>query len=248
MVAVSSGQRYPVDENLVRRLIAAQFPHWEGLAVARWPSGGTVNAMFRLGDDLVARLPLEESSAEDVALEQKWLPRIAPRLPAPIPEVAGAGRAAEGYPWRWSVYRWLPGEHPRAGALRRPVQLAEDLAEFVTAMREITLPGAPTAHRGGPLATLDAETRAAIERLRAIQEENVDCDAAIAVWERALRTADWDGPPVWLHGRSAAGQPSGRRWQTFRGDRLRLPWGGRSGLRPVPGMESAARRGKRGLP
>ncbi|WP_425266110.1 aminoglycoside phosphotransferase family protein [Amycolatopsis regifaucium] len=190
---------HPVDENLVRRLIAAQFPRWAGLAVERWPSGGTVNAMFRLGDDLAVRLPLGESGAEDVQLEQKWLPRLASRLPTPIPEVVGVGQAAEGYPWRWSVYRWLPGEHPRAGALRRPVQLAEELAEFVTAMRKVTLPRAPVAHRGGPLATLDAETRAAVERLRAIQEENVDCDAAIAVWEKASETADWAGPPVWLH-------------------------------------------------
>ncbi|WP_173426352.1 aminoglycoside phosphotransferase family protein [Amycolatopsis orientalis] len=150
MVVVHAGQTNPVDEQLVRRLIAAQFPHWDGPAVERWPSGGTVNAMFRLGDDLVVRLPLGKSGAEDVALEQKWLPRIASLLPASIPEVVGEGNAAEGYPWRWSVYRWLPGENPRAGALSRPRLLAEDLAEFVNAMRRITLPGAPQAYRGGP--------------------------------------------------------------------------------------------------
>jgi aminoglycoside phosphotransferase (APT) family kinase protein len=44
---------YPIDDNLVRRLIAGQFPQWSGLAVHRWPSGGTVNAMGRLGDGRV---------------------------------------------------------------------------------------------------------------------------------------------------------------------------------------------------
>jgi aminoglycoside phosphotransferase (APT) family kinase protein len=97
------------------------------------------------------------------------------------------------------VYRWLAGENPEAGALSEPILLAEDLAEFVAAMRSITLPGAPQAHRGGPVASLDAETRAAIEELRGIPQEGVDCDAATAVWEEALRAPGWDRPPVWLH-------------------------------------------------
>ncbi|MGY6650558.1 aminoglycoside phosphotransferase family protein [Amycolatopsis sp. TRM77291] len=188
-----------VDENLVRKLIAARFPRWAGRTVERWQSGGTVNAMFRLGDDMVVRLPLTEGGAKDVALEQKWLPRIAPRLPTQIPEVLGAGAPADGYPWPWSVYRWLPGENPRPDALRLPVPLAEDLAEFVLAMRRIPMAQAPKAHRGGPLTTLDAETRSAIESLRAIPEENVDCDAVLAVWEEALRVPAWEEAPVWLH-------------------------------------------------
>ncbi|OLZ57647.1 aminoglycoside phosphotransferase family protein [Amycolatopsis keratiniphila] len=189
-----------VDENLVRKLIAEQFPRWAGQAIARWPSGGTVNAMFRLGDDMVVRLPLTKSGAKDVALEQKWLPRIAPRLPTPIPEVLGAGAPAGEYPWPWSVYRWLPGENPLPETLGSPVPLAEDLAEFVLAMRRVPpVPAPALAHRGGPLATLDVETRSAIESLRAIPEENVDCDAVLALWEEALRIPAWDEAPVWLH-------------------------------------------------
>jgi aminoglycoside phosphotransferase (APT) family kinase protein len=190
---------YLIDEDLVRRLVAGQFPQWAGLAVARFPSGGTVNGMYRLGDDMVVRLPLVQGGADDVSLEQEWLPRLAPHLPTPVPEVRGFGEPGEGYPWPWSVYRWLAGENPEAGALSEPVLLAEDLAEFVAAMRSITLPGAPQAHRGGPVASLDAETRAAIEELRAMPQEGVDCDAATDVWEEALRAPGWNGPPVWLH-------------------------------------------------
>jgi aminoglycoside phosphotransferase (APT) family kinase protein len=200
---MSTGQMHPgmhsIDDDLVRRLIAGQFSQWAGPAVERWPSGGTVNAMYRLGDDMVVRLPLVQGGAEDVSMEQEWLPRLAPHLPMRIPEVLGAGKPAQGYPWPWSVYRWLAGEHPEAGALSEPVLLAEDLAAFVAAMRSITLPAAPRAHRGGPVASLDAETRAAIKELRGIPQEDVDCDAAAAVWEEALRAPDWDGPPVWLH-------------------------------------------------
>jgi aminoglycoside phosphotransferase (APT) family kinase protein len=188
-----------IDDDLVRRLIAGQFPQWAGLAVQRWPSGGTVNAMYRLGDDMVVRLPLVQGGAGDVLMEREWLPRLAPRLPACIPEVLGAGEPAQGYQWPWSVYRWLAGEHPEAGTLSKPVLLAGDLAAFVAAMRSITLPGAPKAHRGGPVASLDAATRAAIRELRGIPEEGVDCAAVAAVWEEALRARGWDRPPVWLH-------------------------------------------------
>ncbi|WP_190126722.1 aminoglycoside phosphotransferase family protein [Streptomyces inusitatus] len=190
---------HPIDGELVRRLIAGQFPRWAGLAVERWPSGGTVNAMYRLGDDMVVRLPLVRGGAKDVSTEQEWLPRLAPLLPTRIPEVLGAGKPAEGYPWPWSVHRWLAGVHPESGALSEPLTLAEDLAAFVASMWSVTLPGAPKAHRGGPLASLDAETRAAVEELRGIPEEGVDGDAVSAVWEEALRAPLRDGPPVWLH-------------------------------------------------
>ncbi|MFI9722753.1 aminoglycoside phosphotransferase family protein [Streptomyces sp. NPDC052396] len=200
---MSTGQMHPgthpIDDDLVMRLIAGQFPQWAGSAVERFPSGGTVNAMYRLGDEMVVRLPLVAGGAGDVSLEQEWLPRLASRIPMSIPEVLGAGEPAEGYPWPWSVYRWLTGANPEAGKLARPSQLAGDLAEFVVAMRSITLPGAPRAHRGGPLAALDAATRTAIGELRRIPEEGVDCDAVAAVWEDALRAPVWDGPPVWLH-------------------------------------------------
>ncbi|MEU2632652.1 phosphotransferase, partial [Kitasatospora sp. NPDC007106] len=100
---MSTGQMHPgmhpVDGDLVRRLVAGQFPRWAGAAVERVPSGGTVNAMYRLGEDMVVRLPLVAGGAGDVALERTWLPRLAPHLPTPVPEVLGAGRPAEGYPW-----------------------------------------------------------------------------------------------------------------------------------------------------
>ncbi|MFF4603089.1 aminoglycoside phosphotransferase family protein [Streptomyces sp. NPDC001339] len=200
---MSTGQMHPgqhlIDDGLVQQLISRQFPQWAGLNVERLPSGGTVNAMYRLGNAMVVRLPLVEGGAKDVSMEQEWLPRLAPWLPVAIPEVLATGQAAEGYPWPWSVYRWRSGENPTAGALSEPVLLAKDLAGFVAAMRSITLPGAPQAYRGGHVASLDASTRAAIEELRGIPQEGVDCDAAAAIWEDTLRTPGRDGPPVWLH-------------------------------------------------
>ncbi|MFE6722079.1 aminoglycoside phosphotransferase family protein [Streptomyces albidoflavus] len=188
-----------VDEALVRRLVAAQFPEWAGLPVERFPSGGTVNAMFRLGGELAVRLPLTEGGAGDIPLEREWLPRLAPLLPCAVPEVVGTGEPGEGYPWAWSVGRWLPGRNPEAGSVTEPRALAEDLAEFVRAMRAVDLPGAPVAHRGGPLTSLDAETRKALAVLGRDPEPGVDTDALTALWDEAQRLPVSSGPPVWLH-------------------------------------------------
>lgn len=100
------------DVSLVRRLLAAQFPHWADLPIAPVESAGTDNALYRLGDDMAVRLPRIHWATGQVDKEQRWLPRLAPLLPLAIPLPLGRGEPAEGYPWSWSVYGWLKGENP----------------------------------------------------------------------------------------------------------------------------------------
>ncbi|AEM87893.1 aminoglycoside phosphotransferase [Streptomyces violaceusniger Tu 4113] len=185
----------PIDVALVRRLLAAQFPRWAELPIERFASSGTVNALFRLGGDLAVRLPRLAGGAGDVEREHRWLPRLAPALPVPIPAVLGKGVPGDGFPWPWTVHRWLDGENPREGRVVRPGRLAADLAEFIVALRRIEPAGGPPAYRGGPLREVDEETRAAIGLLRG----TIDTGAATAVWEEALAAPGWDGPPVWVH-------------------------------------------------
>ncbi|MFF4351028.1 aminoglycoside phosphotransferase family protein [Streptomyces sp. NPDC001530] len=184
-----------IDEALVRRLLAAQFPSWAELPLKRVESAGTVNALYRLGDDMAVRLPRIPEGAGDVEKERDWLPRLAPLLPFAVPEVLAVGVPGEGYPWSWSVLRWLDGELPVPGRLTDPGALAADLGGFVSAMRQVDLPGGPPAYRGGPLATVDDETRSAIDELHG----TIDTSAATAAWEAALAAPLWTGPPVWLH-------------------------------------------------
>lgn len=184
-----------LDASLVRRLLAAQFPQWADLPLKRFPSTGTVNALFRLGDDMAVRMPRVPAGADDVEKEHHWLPRLAPLLPLRVPEILALGAPGEGYPWSWTVQRWLDGEPPTAGHLADPHALAADLGAFVAAMRQVDLPGGPPAYRGGPLAAVDAETRSAIEELRG----TIDTAAATAAWEAALSVPVWSGPPRWLH-------------------------------------------------
>lgn len=183
------------DVSLVRRLLAAQFPEWAELPIEAFPSSGTVNAIYRLGDDMTVRLPLTSGGVKPVDLERRWLPRLAPLLPVAIPAVLGTGKAAEGYPWPWSVHRWLDGEHPAVDGPADWNQLATDLADFVTAMRRVWLTDGPAAYRGKPLAAVDAETRKAIGKLDGM----VDTAAATSAWEEALRAPNWTGPPQWVH-------------------------------------------------
>ncbi|HEX6345342.1 aminoglycoside phosphotransferase family protein [Umezawaea sp.] len=183
----------PVDSALVRALVATRFPLWAGLPVTPVASTGTDNAVFRLGDDLVVRLPRVGWAVDAVAREHRWLPRLAPLLPVAIPEPVGLGHAAHGYPWPWSVYRWLPGTNP---ASRTAGPLVDGIAGFITALRAVDTTGAPANGRGVPLASRDGATRDAIRSLTGL----VDTDLVTDAWEAALEAPEWDGPPVWAHG------------------------------------------------
>lgn len=183
------------DASLAHRLITAQFPHWSGLPVERVGAAGTANAMYRLGDDLVVRLPRTAGSADDIATEHHWLPRLAPGLPVAIPVPLGAGVPGEGYPYPWSVYGWLDGSCPTAGATAEAAPLARDLARFVTALHRIDPADGPPSYRSEPLAARDSTVREALAGLRT----EIDTGAAAEIWETALRAPAQTGPPVWIH-------------------------------------------------
>ncbi|MGV9760338.1 aminoglycoside phosphotransferase family protein [Streptomyces tricolor] len=198
-----------IDASLVRRLLAAQFPRWAGLPVRPVPRSGMDNATFRLGDELAVRLPRYAHWAGQVAREQRWLPRLAPRLPLPVPEPVAQGEPGEEYPYPWTVYRWLPGETVTPQSLADPVRAARDLAGFLTALQGIDPTGGPgpeqsNAFRGLPLGTArdsvadDARVRPRIEALK--RAGLADAGLVTEVWEAALAAPAWDRRPVWVHG------------------------------------------------
>ncbi|MEU3066858.1 aminoglycoside phosphotransferase family protein [Streptomyces sp. NPDC006906] len=182
---------------LVRGLIAAQFPHWADLPVEAVDASGTANAIYRLGDDKTVRLPRTEGSAADVAREHRWLPRLAERLPFPVPLPLAQGTPGEAFPRPWSVCTWLDGTNPAPGdASSSSDLLAADLAECVLALRRIAPDGAPPAYRSEPLASRDAATREALATLAGI----VDAEAVTAAWDASLSAPPCTAAPVWVHG------------------------------------------------
>src|ERR671935_2170431 len=96
-----------LDVELVRRLLADQFPEWAELPLERVPSHGTDNALFQLGDDMVVRLPRIHWASTGIAKEWRWLPVLAPHLPVAVPAPLALGRPAAGYPWGWGGLGWL---------------------------------------------------------------------------------------------------------------------------------------------
>lgn len=193
-----------IDASLVRRLIADQFPQWSHLPVRPVAHDGWDNRTFRLGEDMSVRLPSAVGYAPQVEKEQRWLPVLAPLLPLPIPVPLAMGSPSDDYPWRWSVYHWLPGEVAALGRVDDLSRLAVSLAEFLKALQRIDptggpLPGPQNSYRGGPLQVYDAETRSALSALKG----QINTNRAAAVWETALK-ASWAGPPVWVHGDMAA--------------------------------------------
>ena len=185
---------------LVRQLLADQFPHWADLPLKRVASAGTDHAIYRLGEDKAVRLPRIDWATGQAAKEMHWLPRLAPQLPLAVPEPLALGEPAAGYPWHWSVYRWLPGQNMTIDTLMNPAATAVTLAHFLTALQQIDTSGGPRADehdlRGRPLISRDETTREAIAALHGM----FDAGVLTAIWEAALQAPDWERAPVWFHG------------------------------------------------
>ncbi|MFF0486950.1 aminoglycoside phosphotransferase family protein [Streptomyces sp. NPDC004435] len=188
-----------IDAALVRRLIAAQFPRWAGLDVRAVASAGTDNAMFRLGDDLVVRLPKAEWAGGQAEKERRWLPRLAPALPLPVPVPLGAGVPGEGFGQAWGVYAWLDGADAWTAPVTDLAHAARELGRFGAALRAADATGGPRSFRGG--AVTEWEEGALPPAVAALAAAGLlDARTALDAWERVLALPAWDRPPVWLHG------------------------------------------------
>lgn len=187
----------PVDERLVRRLLDDQFPDLAGRRLKIVEPWGTDNAIWRVGDDLVVRLPRIAWATAQVRLEAAWLPRLGPRLSVAVPEPVAIGAPGHGYPFEWAIHRWLPGQPAAPDRITDSVQFASDLAAVVGELRAFDPTDAPQArNRARPLLDYDHATRQAIDGAGHL----IDVAAAMSVWDSALAAAPHDGPPVWVHG------------------------------------------------
>jgi hypothetical protein len=143
-----------IDVSLVRELVGTQFPQWADLPIKPVASGGWDNRTFHLGEHMTVRLPSAAAYAQQVEKEQRWLPRLAPLLPLPIPVPLAMGRPAEGYPWPWSIYRWIEGENAA-------IERIADLSQFATTLAHSSSPCSgsmpPTGRRLGSTTSFAAD-------------------------------------------------------------------------------------------
>ncbi len=202
-----------VDETLVRRLLGTLSPAYDDLPLRRFEATGSTNALFRLGDDLLVRVPRQPGGTETIEKEHRWLPYVAPHLPVAVPEIVAVGEPGFGYPERWSVVRFLRGERPGVPAADEAPRhdLALDLAAVVRGLGGLAVPEearrdtALRWYRGRPLASMEEAMREYLRGSRPLvghPDLDLDLDAVESAWVAVLRMpeAGREVAPRWYHG------------------------------------------------
>ena len=191
----------PVSADMVRKLIDEQFPRWRGLPVSRVKSPGTVNAIFRVGERLAARLPLRgaDAAAARRLLESEAAAarELAGATRFPVPEQVALGEPGHGYPLPWSVQVWLPGRTGDEDDPAGSVDFARDLAEFIAGVRAIGTRGRTFSGRGrgGDLKAHDAWMSTCLRESEGI----LDVGRLSRMWA-TFRELPRDAPDVMSHG------------------------------------------------
>ena len=192
---------------LARQLIDAQFPEYTSLRISEVERQGHDNRTYRLGDNMLIRMPTAAHYAQKIAIEQDLLPQLAPHLSLSIPTPLKKGEPCLNYPYPFSIYRWLPGRSINLLALtdQAKIQLALDLAQFLQELQSINdiptiAPGSHNFWRGHHVAVYDVNTRTQIAELA----DFIDASKAMDLWNKSCATR-WHCKPVWIHGDLAIG-------------------------------------------
>lgn len=187
---------------MVRDLVDEHFPQWRHLQIQAVQPAGTVNAIFQIGEDVVARFPLEagepsavreELSAEAAAAEE-LLGSTRFATPAPI----AIGEPGAGYPQAWSVYTWLPGTLAFDESPSGSDAFAADLAGFINDVRAINTRGRTYdgSGRGGDLLSYDEWMQECFSN----SEELLDVPLLRAIWSELRQLPRGDDADVMNHG------------------------------------------------
>jgi len=196
-----------ITPDLTRKLINKQFPEFASLPITSVEQQGHDNRTYRLGTDMLIRMPTAESYALKVPKEQALLPQLAPHLTLSIPVPIKMGIPSADYPYPFSIYKWLEGTSLNLLVLDNHCleKLALDLANFLKELQSIDnvdgpAPGQHNWWRGDHVSVYDKGARGQIANLSGI----IDSNKAIQLWEKACKTR-WSKNPVWVHGDVSVG-------------------------------------------
>lgn len=184
-----------IDVVLVRRLLTEQCPELATLPI-RPVDTGWDNAIFRLGDRYAVRLPRRQVAAKLIEHEQTWLPQLAERLPLSVPTPLFEGLSNHNYPWRWSIFPWLPGFTIDL----EPLDASQAIV-FASFLHSLHVPAPPHAPsnpvRGVPLASRAEIVEQRLGRLSKVT--NAISPQVLQAWHTAV-AAPIDVEPTWIHG------------------------------------------------
>ncbi len=202
---MNEGQVTP-PESVVASIVAGALPELAGVRVTRLVSAGTVNALYRIGEQVVARFPLVPDAGraqhEALVAEHAALVLIGTVSPCAVPMPVAIGEPGELYDGFWSVLRWIDGESVESFDKPMSYQFATQLGSFVSAISAI-----PTnarrwngQSRGGPLSTRNEDVMGALaaSRLEAVLDPTI-LDAVTDVWRSCLDAAPASSDR-WIHG------------------------------------------------
>jgi aminoglycoside phosphotransferase (APT) family kinase protein len=191
-----------VTVDVVGALVAEQFPAWAHLPIRPVASHGTVNALYRIGDRLAARFPLQPG---EFAATRRWLEAEAEAAAElfgqtrfPTPEPVALGQPGPGYPLPWSVQAWVPGTVATEADAGHSTDFARDLAEFVAGVRAIPTRGRSFAGsgRGGVLTSQDEWLKTCFAR----SEGLLDVTRLQRLWSTLRGLPRGDHPDAMTHG------------------------------------------------
>ena len=198
---------FDITPDLAYKLIQEQFPEYAHLPITSVEKQGHDNRTYRLGNDLLIRIPTDESYALKVPKEYNLLPKLEPHLTVNIPKPIKIGRVSQTFPYPFSIYQWLEGTSINLLVLDDQTleHLAHDLARFLKELQSIKnidgpTPGQHNWWRGDHVSVYDKNIRKQIEEL----STNINGQKAIDLWERACKT-NWGESSVWIHGDVAIG-------------------------------------------
>lgn len=162
---------------------------------------GWDNTNFRLGDDLVVRMPHRSEAADLIENEQRWLPELATKLSIAVPSPERVGHPDLEYPWKWSITRWYPGSVAATAQLSNERDTAKRLGNFMTELHRPAPSNAPVnPHRGVAIADREPSFTKNLTLLRASDRfAHLDLQPARRVFDQAV-AAPVTSERVWLHG------------------------------------------------
>jgi aminoglycoside phosphotransferase (APT) family kinase protein len=185
-----------LDEALVRQLLREQHADLAGRPL-RYVDAGFDNTLWRLGDDLLVKLPRRLIAANLTEKEQRWLPQLAPGLPLAIPAPVHTGRPSDRYPWPWSIVPWLEGEPGDRAAVTKPRDAGGRLGRFLRTLHQ----EAPTSAPFNPWRSVALRERTGtFEDRLAMLQGHLDAQGLRRIWKAALAADPHRDPAVWIHG------------------------------------------------